>query len=123
MLLPLLDKCSVDADKKVSGHRFFIDAQIGQPTGLAILTNLYVGRSFHLWKQPELLPWLERNAHAVLARVDAGDAVIAEAASKRKTRYQGAPRNIYRHVIMSDIKDATTSLPRVRRIRQGLRKI
>jgi hypothetical protein len=25
----------------------------------------------------------------------------------------GAPRNIYRHVIMSDIKDATTTLPRV----------
>ena len=29
---------------------------------------------------------------------------------------QGTPRNIYRHVILSDIKDATTSLPRVRTI-------
>ena len=30
---------------------------------------------------------------------------------------QGTPRNIYRHVILSDIKDATTSLPRVRTIK------
>ena len=29
VLLPLLDKCSIEADKKVSGHRFFINSQIG----------------------------------------------------------------------------------------------
>ena len=29
VLLPLLDKCSIEADKKVSGHKFFIDSQIG----------------------------------------------------------------------------------------------
>jgi hypothetical protein len=29
VLLPLLDKCSVDADKKVMGHKFFLDAQRG----------------------------------------------------------------------------------------------
>ena len=32
---------------------------------------------------------------------------------------QGTPRNIYRHVILSDIKDATTSLPRVRTIEKS----
>ena len=31
------------------------------------------------------------------------------------SRYQGTPRNIFRHVILSDIKDASTSLPRVRK--------
>ena len=41
------------------------------------------------------------------------DQFVAECGEKRKTRYVGAPRNVYRHVIMSDIKDATTSLPRV----------
>lgn len=29
VLLPLLDKCSIEADKKVAGHKFFIDSQIG----------------------------------------------------------------------------------------------
>jgi hypothetical protein len=35
-----------------------------------MLTSLYVGRSYHLWKDPNLLPWLERNVHQVIARVD-----------------------------------------------------
>jgi hypothetical protein len=27
VLLPLLDKCSVDADRHAMGHKFFLDAQ------------------------------------------------------------------------------------------------
>ena len=65
-----------------------------------------------MWKVPEILPWLERNCRAVLDRVDRGEAAVKQAAEKRKLRYQGTPRNVYRHVIMSDIKDATTSLPK-----------
>ena len=65
-----------------------------------------------MWKVPEILPWLERNSRAVLDRVDRGEAAVKQAAEKRKLRYQGTPRNVYRHVIMSDIKDATTSLPK-----------
>ena len=127
-----------------------------QSTALNMLTSLYVGRSYHLWKDPNLLPWLERNVHQVIARVDTSgeslksqrfnylfnlislktcflntpqfqikqnkcgffcifviDPLVAECLEKRKSRYIGAPRNIYRHVIMSDIKDATTTLPRV----------
>lgn len=29
-------------------------------------------------------------------------------------RYQSAPRNIYRHVILSEMKEATAALPLVR---------
>ena len=43
------------------------------------------------------------------------DPFVSECCEKRKASYVGTPRNIYRHVIMSDIKDATTSLPRVRK--------
>ena len=135
VLLPLLDKCSIDAEDKVARHPFFVDSQRGQvemtkrtkyqtficihvrwfysqQAGLELLTRLYVGRSYHVWKVPEVLPWLERNCRAVLDRVDRGEAAVRQAAEKRRLRYQGTPRNIYRHVIMSDIKDATTSLPK-----------
>ncbi len=112
MLQPLLDKCGIDAEEKVVRHSFFVDAQLGQQAGLELLTRLYVGRSYHVWKLPELLPWLERNCKAVLERVDAKEPAVADAAAKRKTRYQGVPRNIYRHVIMSDMPETTTSLPR-----------
>ena len=72
-----------------------------------------MGRAHIVWKQPELLPWLERNAHEVIRRVEAKEDFVEECAKRRATRYQGAPRNIYRHVLMSDIQDAKTALPRV----------
>ncbi len=50
-----------------------------------------MGRSHHVWKQPELLPWLERNALAAVARVDAGDPDVEEFKSKRKTRRDSLP--------------------------------
>lgn len=62
---------------------------------------------------PELLPWLERNAQIALRRINANEEFVVKCKERRKTRYQGAPRNVYRHVIMSDISDATTSLPMV----------
>lgn len=34
---------------------------------------------------------------------------------RRKQRYQSAPRNIHRHVLLSEIKEATSSLPLVRK--------
>ena len=92
-----------------------------QPTALQILTSLYVGRAYHVWKEHSILPWLEKNVHAVLDLIDADAPVIKESAERRQVRYQGTPRNIFRHVILSDIKDASTSLPRVRNIRSVAR--
>ena len=119
VLLPLLDKCSIDADKKASGHPFFLDAQAPpdsssiQSRGLAMLCALYVGRSFHIWKDPDLLPWLEQNVSKVMERVDSkSDPFVQDCEEKRKVRYQGTPRNIHRHIAISDIKEATSALPR-----------
>ena len=69
-----------------------------QQAGLELLTRLYVGRSYHVWKVPEILPWLERNCRVVLDRVDGGDAAVKLAAEKRKLRYQGPTRSEGRRV-------------------------
>ena len=112
VLFPLLDKASIEPDTRAAGHAFFLDTPM--TPGLEILVKLYVHRSHHIWKDPNLLPWLERNVTAVLDLVDGGKSeAVKEAAVKRKTRYQGTPRNIYRHVIVSDVKEVTSSLPRV----------
>nr|CAG4652081.1 EOG090X0BCY [Triops cancriformis] len=112
VLQPLLDKCSIQADPRVAKHEFFgIKAMSTQTPALEQLIQLYVGRSYHVWKEPDLLPWLEQNAHAVLERVDDKDPHVVDCEEKRKKRYQGMPRNIYRHIIMSEIKDATATLP------------
>lgn len=109
VLQQLLDKCSVVVDSKMSSHPFFtVDADKNQSQALGQLIQLYVIQSYHVWKEPELLPWLQKNAHAVLDRVSANDPVIAEAERKRGIRYVGTPpRNILRYIFLCDRKDLT----------------
>lgn len=75
------------------------------------LVQLYVGRCCHLWKEPEVVTWLELNVKTTLDRVDKKDPLIERYVEKRKSRYQGMPKNIYRHILISEIKDATATLP------------
>ncbi|XP_076034332.1 nuclear localized protein 1 [Oratosquilla oratoria] len=112
VLIPLLDKCGVQPDAKVSSHAFFgPSAQNGQNKGLVQLASLYVGRNYHLWKEPEVLSWLEANVNIVLERSDKEDPLVKEGEEKRKVRYQGTPTAIYRHIILAEVKDATAALP------------
>jgi len=107
-LLPLLDKCSIEADPRAATSSFFLEGHSSK--GLEILIGLYVARSYHIWKDPALLPWLERNVNAVLDSTDSEYA--RDCAAKRKSRYQGTPRNVYRHVIISDVSEVSAILPR-----------
>ena len=88
VLLPLLDKCSIEPDPAVSGHKHFMDQDRVTSPALATLQALYVARCYHCWKEPEVVPWLERNCRDVLGRVDQGDRVVDVSAQARKTRYQ-----------------------------------
>ncbi|KAL2300083.1 hypothetical protein Nmel_012043 [Mimus melanotis] len=112
VLMPLLDHCSVQPDARVASHPFFgLNAQISQSPALNQLTSLYVGRTHALWKDTAVMAWLEPHVHEVLRVVEAQDALVQEAEHKRKIRYQSAPRNIYRHIILSEMKEATAALP------------
>ncbi|XP_054426256.1 ribosome quality control complex subunit TCF25 [Pteronotus mesoamericanus] len=111
-LMPLLEACSVRPDAAVAGHRFFgPNAEISQPPALSQLVRLYLGRSHFLWKEAATMSWLEGNVREVLRAVDAGDPAVGECESRRKVLYQRAPRNIHRHVILSEIKEAVAALP------------
>ncbi|XP_076583325.1 ribosome quality control complex subunit TCF25 [Chaetodon auriga] len=112
VLMPLLDLCTVQPDATVTAHAFFgPKSQIGQPPALAELTALFVGRTCIMWREAAVMLWLEESVKEVLRRVDAKDPVVEDCQNKRKQRYQSAPRNIHRHVLLSEIKDATSSLP------------
>lgn len=60
------------------------------------------------------MSWLEENVREVLQAVDAGDPAVEECENRRKVLYQRAPRNIHRHVVLSEIKEAVAALPPVR---------
>ncbi|XP_015607556.1 transcription factor 25 [Cephus cinctus] len=109
VLIPLLDKCSVQTDSRVLGHDFFNSkAAATTPPALEKLQTLYVYRSYHLWKETDILSWLEAQVHIVLNRVDSEDDYVKYCTAKRSKRYQGKlPMNIARHIILSDIKEVT----------------
>ncbi|CAH1779648.1 unnamed protein product [Owenia fusiformis] len=112
MLLPLLDKCSIKPDPDVEKHKFFSTAsQNSQPVALRQLIELYIGRCHSCWKQPEVVVWLESNVREVITRVNAKDPLVETYKKQCAGRYKGTPRNIYRHILMSEIKDATAALP------------
>ncbi|NXM67213.1 TCF25 factor, partial [Serilophus lunatus] len=112
VLMPLLDHCSVQPDARVASHPFFgLNAQVSQSPALNQLTSLYVGRTHALWKEPAVMAWLEPHVHEVLRMVEAQHPLVQEAEHKRKIRYQSAPRNIYRHIILSEMKEAMAALP------------
>lgn len=115
VLLPLLDKCSIQSDETVRAHEFFNSkAIVSTSPALEKLQNLYVARSFRLWKEADLLPWIRENVHTVLSRVDAKDDYVKYCDLKRGKRYQGKlPKNILRHIILSDMKDVTVNIQEV----------
>lgn len=67
---------------------------------------MYVTRSYHIWKEVQLLPWLERNVQIVLDRVDAKDPMVKNMENLRATLYSAKPPlNIHRHLLLSDMSD------------------
>uniref|UniRef100_W5K7P7 Transcription factor 25 (basic helix-loop-helix) n=1 Tax=Astyanax mexicanus TaxID=7994 RepID=W5K7P7_ASTMX len=112
VLMPLLDLCTVQPDAAVSSHDFFGPRnRIGQPSALSVLEGLYVGRCHSMWKEAGVMLWMEGNVGEVLKRVDSKDPFVEECLNKRKQGYQIVPRHIHRHVLLSEIKEATSALP------------
>ncbi|XP_052815110.1 transcription factor 25-like [Mya arenaria] len=111
VLNPLLDKCGVQADSSAS-HAFFTQPEYCDPVALKQLEALYAGRCHVCWKVPDVLEWLETNVKVVLDLVQAGDTRAQTYKTKRLSRYKGTPRNIYRHILISEIPSATATLPR-----------
>lgn len=86
---------------QATSHEFF-QTKASSSTLLALekLQNLYVARSFHLWKEADILSWLQKNVYTVLQRVNAKDDYVKFCQVKRSQRYKGKlPGNILRHLI------------------------
>uniref|UniRef100_A0A2M4BEU1 Putative transcription factor 25 n=1 Tax=Anopheles marajoara TaxID=58244 RepID=A0A2M4BEU1_9DIPT len=106
VLRPLMEELSIQADARVAGHNYFGPNAYHKATvALQQLMSLYVCRSKLVWRDTDLLPWLERNVHVVLDRVDAKEEIVSEYATKRSQRYANPPRQVLRHIVLSDFKE------------------
>ncbi|XP_076808959.1 ribosome quality control complex subunit TCF25-like isoform X2 [Clavelina lepadiformis] len=112
VLALMLEKCSVQPDPKVAACAVFASkTKESRPQGLELLCHMFVCRNHSLWKDPEILAWLESNVNAVISRVEKKDRFVDECAQKRKTRYQKPPMNIYRHALISELPEVSSLLP------------
>ena len=72
-----------------------------------------MSRSYLIWKEASLLSWLEENVKKVITKVDNKDPQITDEESKRSRRYKTTPRNVIRHILLTEIKEAAVGLPQV----------
>lgn len=83
----LLDELGIQPDSRVIGHSYFAASTYDKATvALQQLTSMYVCRSKLVWRDTEILPWLERNVSTVLDRVDNKDEIVAQYTAKRYQR-------------------------------------
>ena len=112
VLPELLNLCNIDADAKTERNRYFgMSADTNQLTIVTQMCRLYAHRIFHVWKQPEVMKWLERCTKVAIERVKSKDSMVAKSQNNRKSLYKGTPRNVYRHFILSDVKEVPANLP------------
>ena len=112
VLPELLNLCNIDADSKTErNHYFGMSADSGQLQIVTCMCKLYANRVYHIWKQPEVMKWLERATKRAIERVGKKEPSIEKSIHNRKTLYKGTPRNIYRHFILSEVNDVNLALP------------
>ncbi|XP_067644356.1 ribosome quality control complex subunit TCF25 [Eurosta solidaginis] len=112
VLYPLLDELSVNTDSRVVASPYFSSSiSSSQSPSLHQLVSLYICRAKVVWRQNNMLPWLERNVNTILDLVDKKDEIIDDYNQKRAVRYVSPPRPILRHVILSDYKEKVPLAP------------
>lgn len=87
VLRPLLEEMSVQTDRRASTHSYFQTGISGaQSPALEQLVSLYICRAKVMWRDQEILPWLEKNVNIVLDQVDQKSEIVNEYNVKRSQR-------------------------------------
>lgn len=113
MLSLLLDKCSVEPDSSVMQSGIFDCSVHQEPVALRPLLLLYAERSAALWSSDrENIHWLERNVRLIIDGLEASRSII-QANKDLLAKYykEHTPRNILRHILLTNFKDTRSCLP------------
>eukprot|EP00833_Pecoramyces_ruminatium_P007610 jgi/Orpsp1_1/1181642/evm.model.c7180000078030.2 len=115
-IIPILyKKCGI-TDNTVKKHSYF-QRVVGDNiesegnTGLKLLLDLYIERAWSAWKEDDILSWLKETVKEAFVLIKSKDPILEQAENVRQTKYVKTPRNIYRHILLSDIKEVTASIP------------
>eukprot|EP00041_Stephanoeca_diplocostata_P016242 m.319322 g.319322 ORF g.319322 m.319322 type:complete len:715 (+) comp20301_c0_seq11:276-2420(+) len=121
VLLLLADKCEeLPAFARAQSHAHFALPRVEPASsegGVRLLETLYVERTHSLWKAPAVVQWVQTTVTTLLSLLDtqppdvATAQGVAEAAQRRQTHYRGLPRNMERHIVISDYAPTLGLLP------------
>lgn len=105
-LKPLLEELSIKPDQRVESSKYFDSSVSGSCSpALHQLIALYVCRAKVIWRDTNVISWLEKNVNTVLDRIENKDPVTIDYNNKRQQRYVKPPRAILRHIFLCDLKE------------------
>lgn len=112
LIIELMEKCEVELNTTITNYELFNKVNyITQSAPLNQLNALYVGRSNSLWKPPDVITWVVRNCLYIIENHEMFKKEIQEKNLIRESRYKSSPRNVLRHIVISDMKEAMSHLP------------
>lgn len=103
--VPLRDQ----AWKNVLQHSYFGSDQIGIPS-LDHLINIYVARSYLIWRLPDLQKLLKNSALLVIETLKHNSSEARDWACVRKEAFP-SEKNEYSHLLVSDFSDSVPTMP------------
>ncbi|TPX62643.1 hypothetical protein PhCBS80983_g00289 [Powellomyces hirtus] len=110
MINCLYDKVGTSSAGVSADSGFFSD--VNAPPYLNLAIQLYVERNHTLWKVPEVSAWLRENVSVVATRYSGKDANSCSPSKQIRSEFQkDIPRNLSRHIFISDFASITSALP------------
>ncbi|KAI8919182.1 transcriptional repressor TCF25-domain-containing protein [Powellomyces hirtus] len=110
MINCLYDKVGTSSAGVSADSGFF--SGVNAPPYLNLAIQLYVERNHTLWKVPEVLAWLRENVSVVATRHSGKDANSCSPSKQIRSEFQkDIPRNLSRHIFISDFASITSALP------------
>lgn len=108
----LLEACKVEPDQEFKKCRYFSRPdERNLPEPLDLLIRLYVSRTYMLYKDRDVIAWIEGNVSAIVKQV-ANNEIDKSIQVRVNSYFVGAsPRNLLRHIILSDLPKELISLP------------
>lgn len=109
-IISLLEACSAEPDTELKKCDYFDYSVYGTryktvPEAVELLVALYVERTSMLWKQKQVLTWLESVIADIVKRFANKELKDDGLNYKHWTVFEGpSPRNLLRHIALSDMK-------------------
>jgi len=112
VLLEIYRRSGMRIPDRLVSHPYF--QKRPEPNILNTLIDLYVERNHFIWKEHDVIQWLEACIPTILNTIKGGSHPEISHTVKIKEQFFTAerlPRNVYRHIVIADIQSLNGHIP------------